>query len=75
MGVKPKTSSDGPEVMAASDQGSGKLFRSRREATLLLTLLLALGTLGLYEPVFHNAFINYDDPDYITENAHVRQGL
>jgi protein O-mannosyl-transferase len=71
MSAKQKSSSDAGGVTASS----GQLFRSRREATLLLALLLALGTLALYEPAFHNGFTNFDDPDYITENAHVRQGL
>lgn len=71
MSSKPKAGPDGAGVTSSS----GQLFRSRREATLLLALLLTLGTLALYEPAFHNGFTNYDDPDYITENAHVREGL
>lgn len=38
-------------------------------------LALALVTLFLYLPVTWHGFINYDDPDYITENAHVQSGL
>jgi len=41
----------------------------------LAALLLMLATLALYQRSLHNGFVNYDDPDYITENAHVRQGL
>jgi protein O-mannosyl-transferase len=48
---------------------------SSRKTTLLLALMLILGTLVLYYPTLHNGFVNYDDPAYITENAHVRQGL
>jgi protein O-mannosyl-transferase len=29
----------------------------------------------LYSPVRHHAFVNYDDPDYVTANPHVRAGL
>src|ERR1039458_2267012 len=36
---------------------------------------LALVTLLLYLPVLHNGFVNYDDPDYITNNPHVQAGL
>jgi protein O-mannosyl-transferase len=38
-------------------------------------LALALVTLLLYLPVSWHGFINYDDPDYITENVHVQSGL
>jgi tetratricopeptide (TPR) repeat protein len=38
-------------------------------------LALALVTLLLYLPVTWHGFINYDDPDYITENVHVQSGL
>lgn len=38
-------------------------------------LALALVTLLLYLPVTWHRFINYDDPDYITENVHVQSGL
>ncbi len=48
---------------------------SSRKTTLLLAFLLILGTLALYAPALHNAFVNYDDPAYVTANAHVRQGL
>src|SRR6185295_504943 len=33
------------------------------------------GTLLLYAPVREHAFINYDDPEYVTENPHVISGL
>jgi protein O-mannosyl-transferase len=48
---------------------------SSRKIALLLVLLLALGTVALYIPSLHNGFVNYDDPAYVTANAHVRQGL
>ncbi|MGO8931088.1 MAG: tetratricopeptide repeat protein [Limisphaerales bacterium] len=38
-------------------------------------LVLALVTLGVYWPVRNHAFINYDDPVYVTENRHVQAGL
>ena len=43
--------------------------------TLLLSLLLALGILAIYYPVHGQPFANYDDPDYVTDNYHVRAGL
>jgi tetratricopeptide (TPR) repeat protein len=43
--------------------------------TLLLALLLVAATVTLYEPSLHNGFINFDDPNYITENSRVQHGL
>ena len=40
-----------------------------------VALGLALITLALYWPVRQHAFINYDDPLYVTENPHVQEGL
>ena len=41
----------------------------------MVCLLLAVVTLALYNPVNRHPFVNYDDDRYVTENAHVRQGL
>jgi Flp pilus assembly protein TadD len=40
-----------------------------------LSVLLFAGTLLLYAPVRHHEFINYDDPEYVTENRYVKKGL
>jgi protein O-mannosyl-transferase len=48
---------------------------SSLKTALLLALLLILATLILYGPSLHNGFVNYDDPDYVLRNSHVRQGL
>src|ERR1039458_9752842 len=37
--------------------------------------LLALATLAVFLPVAGQGFVNYDDSDYVTENAHVQSGL
>ncbi len=43
---------------------------ARQSAYTYLFLLLA--TLAAYVQVFQFDFVNYDDPDYVTENVHVR---
>ena len=49
---------------------------SRRLQLWVLTLLLALGTFALYWPAINHEFIHfYDDNLYVTECAHVQQGL
>jgi protein O-mannosyl-transferase len=40
-----------------------------------VSLLLLLATVACYGPLFSCQFINLDDPDYVTENLMVRQGL
>src|SRR4051812_745462 len=42
---------------------------------LLICLLLAILTWTAFWPVLHNNFVNYDDPEYVTENGHVSTGL
>ena len=42
---------------------------------LLLSLVLAVAVPAIYYPVHWQPFANYDDPDYVTENIHVKQGL
>jgi tetratricopeptide (TPR) repeat protein len=42
---------------------------------LILSLLLILATLALYNPVAHAPFLNLDDDIYITQNPEVRSGL
>jgi hypothetical protein len=36
---------------------------------------LALVTIGVLWPATGNDFLNYDDPLYVTQNAHVKAGL
>ena len=54
---------------------SSKLFQSPAQRTLVLTLLLTVVVLVVYNPVIHNGFLNFDDDGYITANAHVKAGL
>jgi protein O-mannosyl-transferase len=42
---------------------------------VLISLALAVVVFALYLPALRNGFINYDDPDYVTHNAHVLEGL
>lgn len=47
----------------------------QRRTIALICLILAVVTFAVYWPVRGNDFVNYDDNVYITENAHVRNGL
>ncbi len=50
-----------------------KLSDNRR--AWLVCLVLISVTLALYWPVRHYDFVQYDDPDYVSENQTVRDGL
>src|ERR1044071_2166129 len=43
--------------------------------TILISLALGFLALGLYQPVLHYPFINYDDPEYVSQNPVVQKGL
>jgi protein O-mannosyl-transferase len=54
---------------------SSELFSSPGRRTLVLSLALVLLTVLAYLPIRNNAFINFDDKQYITDNVQVRSGL
>lgn len=62
------------KVQALQPPAEG-LFSSPQRRTFVLCLLLAVATLGVYNPVNRNAFVNFDDDHYITHNQQVRAGL
>jgi len=51
------------------------LFASPEKRIFVLSLLLVVVTLALYNPVNRHPFVNYDDDRYITDNPHIRGGL
>ena len=51
------------------------LFSSPGQRRIVLSLLLGLLGLLLYNPVTQYGFVNFDDPGYVTGNPHVRAGL
>lgn len=55
--------------------GAGSAQQADKRLVLLLAILLAVGTMVLYAPAIQNGFVNYDDTDYVTRNAHVLQGV
>jgi len=52
-----------------------ELFTSPGKRNLVISLLLVIFTLLLYNRANQLAFVNYDDPQYVSENPHVRAGL
>ena len=50
-------------------------FTSRYTNEIVVSLILSLMILVCYQPVSDYGFINYDDPLYVTHNAHVKMGF
>ena len=42
---------------------------------IIISLLLCIATTIPYSQARYFSFVNYDDPDYVTENPHVQSGL
>src|SRR5215472_17044116 len=51
------------------------IFASPEKRAVLLGLGLILGTLLLYQPALRRGFVDFDDPEYITANIPVQNGL
>jgi tetratricopeptide (TPR) repeat protein len=64
-----------PKAKLAPEPKPAVLFASAEKRNPIVCLLLVVVTLALYNPVNRHPFVNYDDDRYVTENAHVRQGL
>jgi protein O-mannosyl-transferase len=62
-----------PDNLDHTSHGSGHGANGR--LVLFLAILLVAGTVVLYAPAIQNGFVNFDDPDYVTRNAHVLQGI
>src|ERR1700691_5592259 len=51
------------------------IFRPPQKRRLILSLLLVLATLALYNQVTRAPFLNFDDVVYVIDNPHVHAGL
>jgi Tfp pilus assembly protein PilF len=56
--------------------GASASFAARpRFPVWLMAMLLLLATIALYWPATRHDFVSLDDPDYVTANVHVQNGL
>ena len=64
---------------APAPASNATILVGRQAPNRLLILSISLGlfltTLLVYAPVYRFGFVNFDDPDYVTNNPHVRHGL
>jgi tetratricopeptide (TPR) repeat protein len=64
-----------PSPPLAGGAPSESSWKARLSRPGCICALLAALTLAAYLPTAWNDFVNYDDSDYVTENAHVKSGL
>ena len=58
-----------------STASASSLFAAPEKRTLVLSLLLVVFTLAVYNQAMHFSFVNFDDDRYVTDNPHVLAGL
>lgn len=63
------------ETDADNGSSSEQMFAAPHKRAFVLSLLLAVFILTIYNQATHFPFINFDDDRYITENPHVSAGL
>ena len=61
--------------VAAPQSASPALFSSPEKRRVVISLLLGLLALAVYNPVARMGFVNYDDIAYVTGNRNVQDGL
>src|SRR5437867_3159352 len=70
-----KNSVSPPSRSIPAPQTKGHPHAPRLGTATLIGIGLFLLVLATFCPVLNNDLINYDDPDYLTANQHVQQGL
>jgi protein O-mannosyl-transferase len=65
------------QLPASSSKATTEATRQAPNRFLILSISfgLFLTTLLVYAPVYRFGFVNFDDPDYVTNNPHVQKGL
>ena len=63
------------ETGAGSALAFSRLVKAVTSTPALVSLAICVATLGVYLRTAGFDFLNYDDPDYVTENPHVLKGL
>jgi tetratricopeptide (TPR) repeat protein len=71
----PATTSPPPDPSAPTAPSDPPDRGTRRRLAVYLPLGLCLLTLAGFLPVLRNGFVDFDDPQYVFANPHVRQGL
>jgi hypothetical protein len=65
----------GAQTQVAKQPQTNFFFRDSVARTVILSLLLAIATIAIYAPVNSHPFSNIDDPKYVVDNPHIKDGL
>ena len=65
----------GTQAQAASQLQTNFFSRDSVVRTVILSLLLAVAAIAVYAPVHGHPFVDIDDPKYVTDNPHIKDGL
>jgi protein O-mannosyl-transferase len=63
------------QTEASKPTSSGGLFAAPENRAFVLSLLLVVATLAVYNQAAHFSFVNFDDDRYVTDNPNVQGGL
>lgn len=63
------------ESRSPESSNAPALFDAPHKRTFVLSLLIVVFTLGVYNQATHFSFVNFDDDRYVTDNPQVRSGL
>ena len=65
----------GTQAQVAAQSQANFLSRDSVARTVILSLLLAVAAIAVYSPVHNHPFVNIDDPKYVVDNPHIKDGL
>lgn len=60
---------------SSARSSDSRMTRMLKFSPVLVSLALSAITLAVYLPAVSFDYLNYDDPDYVTENPHVLKGI
>jgi tetratricopeptide (TPR) repeat protein len=64
----------GAQTQVAEQPQTNFFFRDSVARTVILSLLLAIAAIAIYSPVNSHPFANIDDPKYVVDNPHIKDG-
>ncbi len=65
----------GAQTQVAVQPQANFFSRDSLVRTVILSLLLAVAAIAIYSPVNNHPFANIDDPKYVVDNPHIKDGL
>jgi hypothetical protein len=73
--MKEKTRKKRAVAVPDQKEAGPQTFTSARGVRFGILIILVAINLAIFAPVRNHDFVNFDDPDYVTDNSVVKQGL